>query len=230
MQERILVADDDDVILKFAVRKLEKEGYAVVTARRGDEAWYKWTEDLFDLIVLDIDMPGMTGIEVLRKIRESDNNIPIVMLTNHDEVIYEQSAIKYRADYWVPKHRQEVLLDWIKSKLQELRPSKKVFEDLRINFDAMQVDVKRDNKWEEQHLEPNERKLLFFLVKRAGHVQTYNILKRRVFNMHRDEEGLGGLRRTVSTLRKKIEPDGPADPTYIKTRTDEGYWFDGSGN
>ena len=222
MKAKILVVDDEQDVLDFVVPTLEKEGYEVITARDGEEALTKWKEDLPHLIVLDITMPGMSGIDVLRKIREEeadDKNTPIVMLTSHDEILQKQNAIKWGASQYVAKSEREILRNWVNAELKQLRQSQLKCEDLRINFDAMQVNVKRDGKWKEVHLEPIERGLLFFLARRAGKAQNKEILQKELTVSENT------LVTRVSTLRRKIEPV-PQEPKYIMLVGGMGYRFD----
>ena len=225
MEAKILVVDDEEDVLAFVLPTLENEGYDVIKASEGSEAIIKWRDECPDLIVLDIKMPGMSGIDVLREIRRDDKTIPIVMLTSLDEIFDQQTAIKWGASQWVSKSERELLRDWVNAELKQLRQAKLECEDLKINFDAMKVNVKRDDEWKERHLEPNERELLFFLAHRQGKVQKKGKLNKRVFGKEAGEKGEGSLAKTVSTLRKKIEPV-PAEPKYIRTVSGEGYRFD----
>jgi DNA-binding response OmpR family regulator len=239
MDATILVVDDENDVLAFVIPTLERAGYqTVITANDGDEALRKYAIEKPDLIVLDIQMPGRSGYEVLREIRRKDKSIPIIMLTDRDEIFEEQTAIERGANYWVTKSQRQLLLTYMKAALSDFDKEKIEFENLRIDFDKMIIEVKRETEWVQVNLTPRERKLLFFLVYRKDKLQTNDKLKTRVFDVlkHLDEHtdrlkkqqilrNFTGLDKTVSTLRGKIEIDSK-DPKYIVNRRTEGYYFE----
>jgi DNA-binding response OmpR family regulator len=224
MSARILVVDDEQDVLNFVVPMLEDAGYEVITASDGVEALAKWRDEFPDLIVLDIRMPGMSGLDVLREVRRDDDVIPVVMLTALDESYEQKRAIKQGANQFIGKSEQDLLRDWVGSELQQLRQSTLECTSVKIDYSAMQVYKRHEDEWQEQHLEPNERRLLFFLARRHGKAQSYEILNRRALGKHSDE-GRTGLNKHISTLRNKIEPTRKK-PKYIHTVPGYGYRFD----
>jgi DNA-binding response OmpR family regulator len=133
---------------------------------------------------------------------------------------------RFEADEVVSKSERELLKSCVNKRLKRLHQRELRCDDLRIDYEGMQVSVKRNGEWEDRKLAPQERKLLFFLSKRAGKVQAYDTIKVRVFDVQPDDV-YGGMETTVAKLRKKIEPvDG--ERKYIVTVEGAGYRFDHS--
>ena len=222
----ILVVDDEPRIIEAVSMNLELEGYQVSAARNGYEALQKLTEDLPDLIILDVMMPEIDGFETLRKIREV-STVPVIMLTVKGEEIDKIKGLDLGADDYVTKpFSPKELVSRVKAVLRRVEmptPAPKteirVDDSLSIDFSHRKVMV----KGKEVHLRPTEYRLLYHLVSNAGHVLTHETLLRRVWgNEYRDEDHYLWL--YITYLRQKLEED-PKHPKYILSERGIGYRF-----
>jgi len=222
----ILVVDDEPRIIEAVNMNLELEGYQVSAARNGYEALQKLTEDLPDLIILDVMMPEIDGFETLRKIREV-STVPVIMLTVKGEEIDKVKGLDLGADDYVTKpFSPKELVSRVKAVLRRVEmptPAPKteirVDDSLSIDFSHRKVMV----KGKEVHLRPTEYRLLYHLVSNAGHVLTHETLLRRVWGYeYRDEDHYLWL--YITYLRQKLEED-PKHPKYILGERGIGYRF-----
>lgn len=222
----ILVVDDEPRIVEAVSMNLELEGYQISSASNGYEALQKLTEELPDLIMLDVMMPEIDGFETLRKIREV-STVPVIMLTVRGEEIDKVKGLDLGADDYVAKpfspkelvsraravlRRTEMPSPVPKAKIQ-------VDDNLSINFSQHKVMV----SGREVHLRPTEYRLLYHLVSNAGQVLTHETLLRRVWGYeYREEDHYLWL--YITYLRQKIEED-PKHPKYILGERGIGYRF-----
>ena len=222
----ILVVDDEPRIIEAVSMNLELEGYQVSAARNGYEALQKLTEDLPDLIILDVMMPEIDGFETLRKIREV-STVPVIMLTVKGEEIDKVKGLDLGADDYVTKpFSPKELVSRVKAVLRRVEmptPAPKteirVDDSLSIDFSHRKVMV----KGKEVHLRPTEYRLLYHLVSNAGHVLTHETLLRRVWGYeYRDEDHYLWL--YITYLRQKLEED-TKHPKYILGERGIGYRF-----
>jgi DNA-binding response OmpR family regulator len=222
----ILVVDDEPRIIEAVSMNLELESYQVSAARNGYEALQKLTEDLPDLIILDVMMPEIDGFETLRKIREV-STVPVIMLTVKGEEIDKVKGLDLGADDYVTKpFSPKELVSRVKAVLRRVEmptpaPKTKIRVDdsLSIDFSNRKVMV----KGKEVHLRPTEYRLLYHLVSNAGHVLTHETLLRRVWGYeYRDEDHYLWL--YITYLRHKLEED-PKHPKYILGERGIGYRF-----
>ena len=222
----ILVVDDEPRIIEAVSMNLELESYQVSVARNGYEALQKLTEDLPDLIILDVMMPEIDGFETLRKIREV-STVPVIMLTVKGEEIDKIKGLDLGADDYVTKpFSPKELVSRVKAVLRRVEmptPAPKteirVDDSLSIDFSHRKVMV----KGKEVHLRPTEYRLLYHLVSNAGHVLTHETLLRRVWGYeYRDEDHYLWL--YITYLRQKLEED-PKHPKYILGERGIGYRF-----
>jgi len=222
----ILVVDDEPRIIEAVNMNLELEGYQVSAARNGYEALQKLTEDLPDLIILDVMMPEIDGFETLRKIREV-STVPVIMLTVKGEEIDKVKGLDLGADDYVTKpFSPKELVSRVKAVLRRVEmptPAPKteirVDDSLSIDFSHRKVMV----KGKEVHLRPTEYRLLYHLVSNAGHILTHETLLRRVWGYeYRDEDHYLWL--YITYLRQKLEED-PKHPKYILGERGIGYRF-----
>ncbi|MDP9338227.1 MAG: response regulator transcription factor [Acidobacteriota bacterium] len=220
---KILVVDDDPQVRRVMKATLAAQGYTIFEARNGEEAIDVFRSNPPDIILLDVNMPVMDGLEACREIRCS-SNVPIIMLTvraaERDKVL----ALDAGADDYVlkPFGIQELLarirVALRRTLLQEkLEPF--VSKDLSIDFETRYVVA----RGLEVHLTPKEFELLRQLVMNQGKPLTHRRLLQAVWGPdHGDEPEY--LRVTINQLRKKIEPD-PAHPQFILTEPWVGYRF-----
>lgn len=225
----ILVVDDEEPIQELLRFNLEKEGYLVGVAKDGQEALDRVAREQPDLIVLDLMLPGMDGLEVCRRLRliPGFQQIPIIMLTAKGEVIDRVLGLELGADDYMTKpFSPRELLARIKARLRRLNPNEEA--DTRIIRGELRIDVKGFRVYvrgEETELTPKEFELLRVLVAHPGRVYTRDELLERVWGYEYD-----GDTRTVDVhvrhLRLKIERD-PSNPEYIETLRGIGYRFKG---
>ena len=226
MDGNILLVDDDVSILLLVSDVLEENGMNVVTARSGEEAVRLMEGQSFDLILLDIMMKGLSGLDVCRKIR-SRVSCPILFLSAKDSVKDIVAGLDLGADDYLTKpFSVEELLARIRTTLRRLSyaqtggvVSEGSFDtgELHIDFDAGIATM----DGEELHLTPIEYKLLCLLAHNADKVLTHQFILHEIWGTATKSD-LASLRVFMGTLRKKIESD-PAHPRYIQTHVGIGY-------
>ncbi|MBF8807545.1 MAG: response regulator transcription factor [Enterococcus lacertideformus] len=227
--KKILVVDDEKPISDIVKFNLAKEGYDVYTAYDGEEALEKVSEVEPDLILLDLMLPKMDGLEVAREVRKT-YDMPIIMVTAKDSEIDKVLGLELGADDYVTKpFSNRELVARVKANLrrgatapkevEEVAPSEFMIGDLTIHPDAYMV-TKRGQTIELTH---REFELLFYLVKHIGQVMTREHLLQTVWGY----DYFGDVRTvdvTVRRLREKIE-DNPSHPNYLVTRRGVGYYL-----
>ena len=226
----ILVVDDEEPIQELLRFNLEKEGYVVCGATDGQEALKRVASDQPDLIVLDLMLPGMDGLEVCRRLRSNPKfqQIPIIMLTAKGEEIDTVLGLELGADDYMTKpFSPRELLARIKARLR--RPNSQEESDAQIIIRGeLRVDVTGFRVYVrgvETELTPKEFELLRVLVAHPGRVYSREELLERIWGYEYD-----GDTRTVDVhvrhLRLKVEKD-PSNPDYIETLRGIGYRFKG---
>jgi two-component system KDP operon response regulator KdpE len=222
---RILVVDDEPQIRRVMRTTLVARGYMVHTARNGEEALDKVREERFDLVLLDMNMPGIGGMEACRIIR-SQSDIPIVILSIRNTEKEKVEALDAGADDYVTKpFSMPELLARIRAALRRaplLSPGTPDLLDLGktvINFVARRVTVDGT----EVRLTPKEFDLLRYLASSPDVVIPHAKLLQAVWGPDYGEE-VEYLRVFINQLRKKIEPD-PSHPEYLLTEPWVGYRF-----
>jgi two-component system KDP operon response regulator KdpE len=222
-----LVVDDEPNLVDLIRMTLERDGYNVVEADNGYKALQRLRESLPDLVLLDVMMPEMDGMEALKEIRAA-SNVPVIMLTVRASEQDKVHGLELGADDYMAKpfsHRE--LVQRIKAVLRraEMAPpvarseSIVVDDDLSVDFDKREVVARGDHV----RLRPTEYKLLYHLINNAGRLMTHDSLLTKVWGReYRDDTQL--LRLYVTYLRQKIERD-PAHPHYILNERGLGYRF-----
>ncbi|WP_127849020.1 response regulator YycF [Lacticaseibacillus hulanensis] len=229
MAKKILVVDDEKPISDIVKFNLEKEGYTVVTAFDGEEALSQYNDEHPDLVLLDLMLPKIDGLEVARRIRK-DNDTPIIMLTAKDSEIDKVLGLELGADDYVTKpFSNRELVARVKANLRR-SDTEKVAEattptqdltvgDLVIHPDAYTV-TKRGVNIELTH---REFELLHYLARHLTQVMTREHLLQTVWGY----DYFGDVRTvdvTVRRLREKIE-DSPSTPEWLITRRGVGYYL-----
>jgi two-component system, OmpR family, KDP operon response regulator KdpE len=219
----ILVVDDDSQIRRVMRASLSSHGYTIIEARNGEEAFSKVRAEHLDLIILDLNMPDMDGIEVCREIR-AVSNLPIIMLTVRSAEKDKVRALDAGADDYVVKpFGIDELLARIRAALRrapgEVLETSFVSKELHLDFENRTIVVQGKSV----HLTPKEFELLRELVTNAGKPVSHRRLLQAVWGPDYGEE-TESLRVMVNQLRKKIEPD-PANPRFIRTEPWIGYRF-----
>ena len=222
----ILVVDDEPRIIEAVSMNLELEGYQVSAARNGYGALKKLTEDLPDLIILDVMMPEIDGFETLGKIREV-SAVPVIMLTVKGEETDKVKGLDLGADDYVTKpFSPKELVSRVKAVLRRVEmPTPAPKNEIRVD-DSLSIDFSHRKvmvKGKEVHLRPTEYRLLYQLVSNAGYVLTHETLLRRVWGYeYRDEDHYLWL--YITYLRQKLEED-TKHPKYILSERGIGYRF-----
>ncbi len=224
---RILVVDDEPQIRRIMRTALTGAGYEVDDAKTGEEALLKVREFRPDLVLLDINMPGMGGLAACREIR-ADPNVAIIMLTVHNTEADKVHALDAGADDFVTKpFSTPELLARIRAALRRVptaqtAPGRLRIGDLVIDFGAR--TVARGNV--SAHLTPKELDLLRYLTQRANQAVPHRELLQAVWGPDYGDQ-VDYLRAFIKSLRKKIESD-PDRPRYISTEPWIGYRFNGA--
>ena len=224
MPLRILVVDDEPNILGTLAPLLRSRGYDVLTAMNGRAAVETAERDKPDLIVLDLGLPDIDGVEVCRIVRESQS-VPIVVLSARGMEEDKVRALDIGANDYVTKpFGTEELLARIRVALRRndsaaISSGPIVRGELVI--DRERFRVLRDG--EEIRLTPKEFELLTYLAQHPGRVLTHRTILKALWGPHAVDQP-EHLRVLVASLRKKIEPD-PATPRYILTEPWVGYRF-----
>ena len=224
--QRILVAEDEAALRDFISRNLRARGYVVSEAENGLEALALWERESPHLIILDIMMPRMDGLEVCKRIRER-STAPIIALTALDAEADKVAALDLGVDDYLTKpFGVEELLARVRAAVRRSQwHSDQVASGARW-FGPLMVDiegriVRREGI--EIRLTPTEFALLAQLVTHAGKVLTHRQLLQRVWGPEYGDES-EYLRVYMQRLRRKIEAD-PASPRYLMTEPGVGYRF-----
>ena len=223
---RILVVDDEPQIRRIMRTTLTGAGYEVDDAKTGEEALDKVREYRPDLILLDINMPGMGGLAACRELR-ADQNVAIIMLTVHNTEATKVQALDAGADDYVTKpFSTPELLARIRAALRRVPaaqplPGRMRLGELTIDFAARTVTRGEDSS----HLTPKELDLLRYLAQHPTEAVPHRELLQAVWGPDYGDE-VEYLRVFVKNLRKKIERD-PEHPEYITTEPRVGYRFKG---
>lgn len=231
MAKKILVVDDEKPISDIVKFNLDKEGYDVVTAYDGEEALKKVESESPDLILLDLMLPKIDGLEVARQIRK-EHDTPIIMLTAKDSEIDKVLGLELGADDYVTKpFSNRELVARVKANLRRTSASTTASNeedeanrelqvgDLTIHPDAYTVSKRGENI----ELTHREFELLHYLARHLGQVMTREHLLQTVWGY----DYFGDVRTvdvTVRRLREKIE-DNPSHPEWLVTRRGVGYYL-----
>lgn len=218
---RVLVVDDERAIRRYLHAALNAQGYTVYEASCGKDALNMTIIDRPDLIILDLGLPDLDGVEVTRQLREW-TKIPIIILSVRDQEIDKINALDNGADDYLTKPFSSGEL--MARMRTALRHTMQIAAEPVFKYDNLEVDMTRRLvrvDGEEISLTPTEYDLLRILVQNAGRVITHGHLLRQVWgNAYESEAHI--LRVNMSNLRRKIEPD-PTRPRYIITEPGVGY-------
>ena len=226
LNRRILIVEDERRMARFIRLNLEHDGFQVVEAITGQEAFDKLREQLPDLILLDVMLPDIEGFDVLKRVREI-SEVPVIMLTAKGEEDDRVRGLELGADDYVTKpFSPRELVSRVRAVLRRSEALKGsthgeivVDERLRIDFDRRQIWVND----ELVKLRPTEYRLLYHLVQNAGWVMTHDQILTKVWGYEYQDEP-HYVRLYVNYLRQKVE-ENPAKPKYILTERGVGYRF-----
>ena len=228
---RVLIVEDEQPIAEVLAELLESEGYPAAVCGDGPGALAEAFADPPALVLLDVMLPGIDGIEVCRRLR-AESTVPIIMLTAKVEEIDRVVGLEVGADDYVTKpFGMRELIARVRAALRraQMQPDEDAAATQPAHFGAITVDparreVRRDGQV--VALKPKEFDLLLHFARNPGRVFTREQLLERVWGYD-----FAGTNRTVDVhirwLREKIEDD-PAHPRYLRTSRGTGYLFEGS--
>jgi len=225
--KRILIIEDDLAILKGLQTALENKNYRVATENNGEKGFQRAQQSDFDLILLDLMLPGKDGEEVCRDLRVKGIRTPIIVLTARTDEIDEITLLKMGADNYLKKPvSMHKLLAYVESALRRRASLGELPEIDFFEHEDLFIDFKRQEAYKRKKpidLSTREFDTIKYLIQRAGEVVSRDDILDNVW-----EEDAYPTPRTVDNcilkIRKKIE-DNPANPRYILTYYRSGYKF-----
>lgn len=222
----VLIVDDDEAMRRALRTTLSSLGFRVVEAARGEEAVTLIRVTRFDAVLLDVDMPGMGGVEACRSIRRTAPNLPILMLTVMDSEEDKVLALDSGADDYITKPFQlRETIARLRSAVRRRNLNGRDHES-PIRFAEIELDPDRHRvtkRGKAIHLTPKEFELLHYLMLHAGEPLPHKRLLNAIWGPQYGGE-LEYLRTFMRSLRKKIEDD-PSNPKYLLTDAYFGYRF-----
>jgi len=222
--KKILIVDDEPHILKILEFLLKDEGYTVLGVSTGEEAIKAVDRESFDLVILDISLPGIDGFTVCRYLREK--GLGVLMLSSRDEDESVIRGLETGALDYVRKpfnHRELILRisNLISTPAIPSRTSRYECCGLTVNLDREEVML----KGKKIHLSPTEYLLLVLLMRRQGSVVSFEEILREVWGAEEWEGGRQLIKVNIQRLRSRIERD-PGHPEMILNQWGRGYCFD----
>ena len=220
----VLVIEDEPPLQKFLRVTLESQGYAVIEATGGESGLRHAAVEQPDLVILDLGLPDVDGLDVTRRLREW-SAVPVIVVSARGREQDKVAALDAGADDYLTKpFGVGELLARVRVALRHRAAARTdtgdpVFESGRLRVDLARREVTTDGR--SVRLTPNEYRLLAVLVKNAGRVMTHRQLLREVWGPGSGEE-THYLRVYVNQLRQKLEAD-PARPEHLLTETGVGY-------
>jgi two-component system, OmpR family, copper resistance phosphate regulon response regulator CusR len=208
---RVLVVEDERKLAEVLSSALQAEHYDVVVAKTGEDGFYRANAELFDLVLLDLMLPGRTGLEILQTLRQRRVDTPVLILTARDGVEDRVLGLDLGADdYLVKPFALPELLARVRALLRRGRPSD-VFRlkiaDLEMDLVARRV-ARGDRSID---LTGREFELLEYLMRQQGHLVSREMLAREVWREPRRATPLDNVIDVQMTrLRRKVDPDGGA--------------------
>jgi two-component system, OmpR family, response regulator len=219
---KVLVVEDEKKIASFVRKGLEEQGFAVECCARGDDAYVMARSQPFDVIVLDIMLPGRDGLSILRSLREQKSTVPVILLTARAEPNERIEGLNLGADDYLTKpfYIQELIarIHAVTRRASGEPSSVLRAGQLTVNVMTRQVTLG------EQHIEltPREFNLLEYLMRSSGRVLTRTQILERVWGYAFDPQ-TNLVDVNIQRLRKKLDPDGKAN--FIETIRSVGYRF-----
>ena len=224
---RVLVVDDEPQITRVLKTVLSSQGYDVRTAPEGESALANFKEWSPELVITDLYMPHMDGVELCRRIREM-SSVPIIVLSVKGEERTKVDALDSGADDYVTKpFGIDELLARVRAALRRSGPEAEVASfdagEFRVDLESRRVHV----RGQEVRLTPKEFELFVYMARHPNRVLTHRTLLEAVWG-EASQEQPEYLRVFMGQLRKKLEPD-PSNPKYLVTEPWVGYRFNPNG-
>ena len=215
---RVLIVEDDDVLADGLTRHLQQAGYVTDLATNGAEADAVLANDEYELVILDIGLPGMDGLEVLRRLRARDCQVPVLVLTARDAVEDRVRGLNVGADDYLVK--PFALLE-LEARLRALVRRGQATADARLAYGPLTLDLEGKRAWlsdEPLRLTAREWHVLEFLVLRAGKMVNKDQI---ISALARSDEELSytSIEAHISRLRQKLLPAG------IRIRSIRGFGY-----
>ena len=232
MGKRVLIVEDEQSIVDILSFNLTKEGYDTIEALDGPTGLQLALEQNPDLVLLDLMLPGMSGFDVCRQIRQAGSTVPIVMLTAREEEEDKVLGLELGADDYITKpFKNRELMARVKANIRRMSMAPaaapaKGQPSLPLGT-RMQVDEDRATIYKDGaalDLTQREYDLIRFLAARPGKIFSREALMEHVWNYEGYVGDVRAVDVAVRRLREKIEDD-PASPVFIKTKRGMGYYF-----
>ena len=221
----ILIAEDDEAISSFMSAILASNNYKTIKTGNGKEAIAMTASYCPDLILLDLGLPDLDGIEVLKSVREW-SSVPIIVVSARGHEREKVEALDLGADDYITKpFGTSELLARIRTEIRHSQrnlnragtaETRMTINELEINYDKRRVSI----RGEEIHLTPIEYKIVSLLSRYLGKVLTYEFIMKEIWGPYTNE--IDSLRVNMANIRRKLE-DNPAEPKYIITELGVGY-------
>lgn len=219
----VLIVEDDETICSFISAILTSSGYNIIKVAKGEEAVSLAASHCPDLILLDLGLPDIDGVEVLKTIRQW-TDIPVIVVSARGHEREKVQALDLGADDYVTKPfgtaellaRIRTALRHSQKNLNHPESGQISIGDLKINYEKRLVTM----AGEEIHLTPIEYKIIVLLSRHAGKVLTHDFIIREIWGPYTNE--IQALRVNMANIRRKLEKN-PAEPKYIVTEIGVGY-------
>jgi two-component system, OmpR family, response regulator PhoP len=219
---RVLIVEDEAPLRETLAARMQREGFAVDTASDGEEATYMGREVPFDIVIVDLGLPKMSGIEVVKKLREFQKRYPILILTARSSWQDKVEALKNGADDYLvkPFHIEELLARVNALVRRSAGWSKPVLECGPVSMDTTAQTV--SIRGQIVDLTSYEYKVLEYLMLHAGELVSKGDLTEHIYEQDFDRDS-NVIEVFIGRLRKKLDPDGTLKP--IETVRGRGYRF-----
>jgi len=218
---QVLIVDDEPAILRFLRTSLRAQGYQTIEAETGAQALTTFARNRVDVLVLDLGLPDLDGLEVLKRLRESGSSVPVIVLSSRADEPGKVKALDSGADDYVTKpFGMDELLARLRAALRhrlQQQGEKPIFHSGDLTVDVVRRIV--TSRGQEVKLTPREYDLLRLMVAHAGKVLTHKFILREVWGAETDVQY---LRIYIRALRQKIEAE-PERPQHILTEQGVGY-------
>jgi DNA-binding response OmpR family regulator len=219
---RILVVEDDKKIAAAIGKGLTFHGFEVTVAHNGEDGFYLVSVEVFDLVVLDIMLPGRDGLEILAAIRKLGNKVPVLLLTARDSVTDIVEGLDAGADGYLVK---PFALSELQARIRKLVKRASIESESVLVAGDLRLDVSEHTAWRggiPLALSSQEFTLLIYLLKNKGRVVSREMLAREVWKMDQTQAPLNNIIDvTMSRLRRKI--DEPFRGSLLQTIRGVGY-------